>query len=349
MGEELDTTSALKTKLFFGVLGTLLSGLCILWILVRIELSNSFKSAVDTPDTGPTSTDTNDLELHNDEDSSEEKDPAPSRRQRRLRWNQKLLLFTIVGILIMMNYLLLVFLPSGMVWLNVLAVLAVMGAFLRCQIADELRRQRLDRLMGILTLFLFIAAFLSLATYARLALQEGSIYRGPARIVGYDETSYSNNEDGDTTRTDLEVAWGGSWACPETNSYCQASVNGALCETKGDGGEDDTDDDDHGRRLEDGGDNNDGDNDNDENDENDQEDQQDEEEELEEENEELEEEVEEEEEENEELGEIRKTGDFVPNSLPYVSSTNHLMVQLYSRRFYASRYFLSLACRSHYV
>jgi len=115
--------------------------------------------------------------------------------------------------------------------LSVLGVIVIWLLTLRSYIIDEIRRQRFDRLLSLIALFLFLAGGLSLTTYARLALHEGQVYQGPARIVGYDDTFYTN-KDGETMRADLEVSWGGSWACPETGAQCVAYVHGALCETK---------------------------------------------------------------------------------------------------------------------
>ncbi len=61
-----------------------------------------------------------------------------------------------------------------------------------------------------MTLMLYAAASLSLCTYASVGIREGTIYEGRARIVGYDTSIYETN-DGEATRMDLEVAWGGDW------------------------------------------------------------------------------------------------------------------------------------------
>lgn len=97
--------------------------------------------------------------------------------------------------------------------------------------SDEIRRRRYDRLGAILTLIIFAASFLSLITYASVGLKEGTIYEGPARIIGYDTSTYEThgnvkssssstsskknkggaNDEVFATRMDLEVAWGGDW------------------------------------------------------------------------------------------------------------------------------------------
>jgi hypothetical protein len=78
------------------------------------------------------------------------------------------------------------------------------SAFLRYQIGDELRRQRWDRLLLLMSLFLTVASFLNMATYTWKSLAQGEVYMGPARIVGYDQQPYNNSNTHDpTTRTDL--------------------------------------------------------------------------------------------------------------------------------------------------
>jgi hypothetical protein len=102
--------------------------------------------------------------------------------------------------------------------------------FLRYQIGDELRRQRLDRIVLMLSLFLTIASLMSLCTYAYKSLGNGEIYEGPARIVGYDMESYNNTDHDPSTRMDLEVQWGHAWGCPLSGGkVCTADVQGAMC------------------------------------------------------------------------------------------------------------------------
>ena len=102
----------------------------------------------------------------------------------------------------LVTYLILV-VSSAPVWLRLLGVAAVIAMGLWQQIAEELRRQRLDRIVAIITMILLAASLMSLATYANKSLTEGEIYRGKARIIGFDYENYDNN-DGDVTRTDLE-------------------------------------------------------------------------------------------------------------------------------------------------
>ena len=112
------------------------------------------------------------------------------------------------------------------------------------------------------------------------------------------------------TRTDLEVAWGGRWGCPQVNNkQCTAFVQGAMCEAEK---KDENDDGKIRRYLNDNNNENDNANDNDNGNENDnnQNAMEEENEELENENEDLEEDLEEEEEavaeESEELEEYEE-------------------------------------------
>lgn len=153
-------------------------------------------------------------------------------RRRLLSTSQHVQVIVHVMIVILFIYLLLVFLP-GSIWLSFFAVIIVWVLALQSYLRDEIkRRRRLDRITTLLGLFSIIAGSLALVTYCHLALKEGDIYEGPARIVGYDDTSY-NNKDGSTMRADLVVAWGGMWGCPDIGGkQCTATVQGALCETE---------------------------------------------------------------------------------------------------------------------
>ena len=164
-------------------------------------------------------------------------------KRTKLRMEEKVYLYAMVTLLLFITYLLLVYLPSGLMP-SLLGSFLVSCVILKPQICDEIRRKRFDRLSAIWTLILFAASFLSLATYAKIGINEGTIYVGPARIVGYDTTVYEVSSGGtvrnkktnsivDTqaTRMDLEVAWGGQWGCPDYDGVqCQAFVSGALCE-----------------------------------------------------------------------------------------------------------------------
>lgn len=131
----------------------------------------------------------------------------------KLRLEEKLILYAMVTLLLFITYLLLVYLPSG-AGASLLGTFCVAFVVMKSQVADELRRKRYDRLGAIWTLIIFAASFLSLITYASIGIKEGTIYEGPARIVGYDTSVYetkSGNVEKEATRMDLEVAWGGNW------------------------------------------------------------------------------------------------------------------------------------------
>jgi hypothetical protein len=171
--------------------------------------------------------------LENDNNKDNDND-APRFIRTKLRLEEKLVLYGMVILLIFLTYLLLVFLPSGIVP-SLLGTFAITTVLFKTQVADEIRRKRYDRLSGILTLVIFAASFLSLITYGTIGIKEGTIYEGPARIVGYDtevyQTSSGKGTEKQGTRMDLEVAWGGDWGCPDYNGVqCTAFVSGALCE-----------------------------------------------------------------------------------------------------------------------
>jgi hypothetical protein len=152
-------------------------------------------------------------------------------RPRTLPFSQKVTILLQVSVLLLLEYLLLVFLPSSVI-LSFVAVTAIWMLTLSQYLRNEIRQwRRSDRILTLIALFFCIAGCMSLFEFCRLALREGEIYEGPARIVGYDTSAY-NNHDGQTLRTDVIVAWGGAWACPETPTQtCQSFVQGTLCET----------------------------------------------------------------------------------------------------------------------
>lgn len=202
-------------------------------VLARIELSKSpvFDDNLHLEENGPTGE-------HSDYDQvgfNEKRDVAKFRT--KLPILRKLILLGTTGTIVLLIYLLLV-LPNNskhLDWLAWIGLGCVFVIALRSQIAEEVRRERVDRLFYLVTIALFVAMALNFATYANLKRNEGYIYRGPARIVGYDSEQYANNKDDKVTRTDLEVAWGGSWGCPKSpsdNNKCQGFVQGALCESE---------------------------------------------------------------------------------------------------------------------
>lgn len=151
------------------------------------------------------------------------------RRGRRLPRSFVAVQCASVSALVLLTYLLLV-VSNAPVVLRLVGSLAVFGVFLRYQIGDELRRQRMDRLFLLLALFLAVASMLSLAVYGAKTLSQGEIYEGPARIVGYDASQYNNTKHDPTTRTDVAVSWGKNWGCPLSGGkVCQSRIEGAMC------------------------------------------------------------------------------------------------------------------------
>ena len=228
------SSSAMSTfeQTLMGVLavsasGVLFCGLWIVCILVKIEASKVAFYAVDD--------DIHNLDLQ-EEGMEVEKPPSPEKKVKKKKRNRrvgmafKMMQCGSVLVLILLTYLLLVESQAPM-WLAGLGSLCVFGVFLRFQIGDELRRQRLDRLTLMMSLFLLIASFLSLSTYCMKSLVQGEIYEGPARIVGYDMSSYNNSKHDPSTRADLMVQWGKDWGCPLSGGkVCQAHVQGAMCQ-----------------------------------------------------------------------------------------------------------------------
>jgi hypothetical protein len=231
-----------ETVLGVAVCGIVLATFWIVGILVNIEATKQaafYTVSVDVDGDG-----THSLEMHEEtteasNGSSLEVEPAPKpssptmantkKRPRRIRTSFKLMQLASVCVLLLLTYLLLVVSEAPM-WASALGSLCVFGVFLRYQIGDELRRQRLDRICLMLSLFLFIASLMSLCTYAFKSLANGEVYEGPARIVGYDFTGYNNSAHDPNTRTDLEVQWGKTWGCPLSGGkVCQGVVQGAMC------------------------------------------------------------------------------------------------------------------------
>ena len=162
---------------------------------------------------------------------------SPSTAKRRRRKNRRVSGMFVgiqclsVGVLILLTYLLLV-VSSAPIALRIVGSLCVFGIFLRFQIGEELRRQRVDRIMLLLSLFLVIASMLSSLVYSMKSLSQGEIYEGPARIVGYDMEQYNNSQHDPTTRADIAVSWGKNWGCPLSGGkVCQSHIQGAMCQT----------------------------------------------------------------------------------------------------------------------
>lgn len=152
------------------------------------------------------------------------------RKQRRISWTFINIQIASVLSLILLTYLILVQSNAAVSW-RLIGSLIVFVVFLRFQIGEELRRQRVDRLTLLLSLFLLIASMLSTIVYSFRTLQQGEIYEGPARIVGYSLDSYNNTEHDPTTRADIAVSWGKDWGCPLSGGkLCQANIQGAMCQ-----------------------------------------------------------------------------------------------------------------------
>lgn len=192
-----------QVQLVTGVVLTVLAGIVIVFTLMEIQRHhNRFDF-----DSDPSAMDKNELELEsNDGPSSVSSVESSPPLKHRLRWFQKTFILAQVGTLILLNYLLLVYLPAS-ISLSVLAAFLIWCLTLHQVIVDECcRRSRYDRILVVLACFLLTAASLSLATFARLTQQEGTLYRGPARIIGYDTDKYSNKNNHSTIRTDLRVS-----------------------------------------------------------------------------------------------------------------------------------------------
>ena len=146
---------------------------------------------------------------------------------------RKVLLFGLVSVIVILCYSMLV-LSEARSWISWIGLSVVLFVVLSSHIQDEVRRQRLDRLSAILSFVLLLTMALQLAVYSSRQVFEGQVFEGRARIVGYNMDQYDKGQGQDSvTRTDLTVAWGGSWGCPNHHGkYCTATLHGALCEVK---------------------------------------------------------------------------------------------------------------------
>lgn len=183
-----------------------------------VEFSSKLELEEDAPDNKGTSLTPN------------AEDDTPKRRY--LTQYRRIVLMLTVGIITILVYLILVFsnAPSWLEWVGMLIILILLGPIL--QYGDEIRRQRYDRLALLLTLILVLAAGLNLAVYAANQYADEDVYEGMARIVSYQDDNYDNAKGEEVTRTDLLVAWGGSWGCPHNpDQYCEAAIPGALCDS----------------------------------------------------------------------------------------------------------------------
>lgn len=221
---------------FYAVLGLsvsliVLAALWIVTILVAIEANKAAFYSMPENSLEMQEDDTDGLEHEKATSTSPPTSPTTSKTtpRRRVRWSFKFMQLASVSVLLLLTYLLLVVTEAPM-WASALGSLCVFGIFLRFQIGDELRRQRLDRIMLMMSLFLMIASLMSVCTYAFKSLGNGEIYEGPAQIIGYDPEPYNNTDHDPTTRMDLAVQWGRAWGCPLSGGkLCQANVQGAMC------------------------------------------------------------------------------------------------------------------------
>jgi hypothetical protein len=215
-----------KLQLITGVVLTVLAGLLMCYLLVEIQRQQYTRLTFMMEDVASTETSTarssqskkdqiNELELESNDDNMTTVDinsvklrsptsSSTSDGKRSLPWYTKAYIAAQVGVLILLNYLLLVYLPAS-ISLSLMAAFLVWVLVLHQVILDEIcRRHRADRVLAILSCFLVVAASLSLATFARMTQLEGTIYKGPARIIGYDTDQYSN-QGKETVRADLLV------------------------------------------------------------------------------------------------------------------------------------------------
>jgi hypothetical protein len=191
---------------------------------LEVEKSNSSDSTItkaSSPPTSPTTTSSPSRRNRRggvisptSSSKQQQQSSSSSRKNRRVSWTFVWIQIVSVNALILLTYLLLV-VSNAPIALRGLGSLVVFGVFLRYQIGDEIRRQRIDRIALLLSLFLLIASSLSLLVFSFKTLKQGEIYEGPARIVGYDMSQYNNTKHDPTTRTDIAVSWGKDWYAPD--------------------------------------------------------------------------------------------------------------------------------------
>jgi len=168
----------------------------------------------------------------NDDEEKPAKEDDEIAGTMKVSTSQKTILAGKVALVTLLTYLLLVLnkASSSLSWVGMGAVLIIL---LHNHILDEVRRERFDRLSETLSIVLLLTMTLHLTVYAKQQVFNGQIHEGKARIVGFDQTRYDQGKGKESvTRTDLTVAWGGAWGCPShPNTFCQADLQGALCET----------------------------------------------------------------------------------------------------------------------
>ena len=230
MGYRFPTEQGLLAMTIIAVVTMVFSMFAIYALLLQMEFQKSLSFFVDE-----------NLDLEDEEDKNKGENDADKQKKNeqvtsryRVSMIRRFILFSTVSLITLLAYLLLVRTeaPSWLAWIGMGAILLVL---LNTYVLDDIRRKRLDRLCAILTLILLMAMAMHWTVYAQQQVTNGQIHQGMARITGYDRTAYDQNkgEDG-VSRTDLVVAWGGSWGCPSSpDIFCEAELKGALCETGG--------------------------------------------------------------------------------------------------------------------
>lgn len=189
------------------------------------EQSGSPKSSINTP-----SSPNNRSPRRRHQQQSPHKVGHVGSRKRRVPWSFVWMQLASVSALVLLTYLVLV-VSNAPIALRGLGSVIIFFIFLRFQIGEEIRRQRIDRITLLISLFLVIASMLSLCVYSMKTLKQGEVYEGPARIVGYDMSNYNNTQHDPTTRTDIAVSWGKDWGCPLSGGKtCQSTIQGAMCQ-----------------------------------------------------------------------------------------------------------------------
>lgn len=208
------------------------------FLLVQLELQKSLsfsnKLEFDEDDDGDGATPSGNTPNSNSNTASTKTDEIVEGRMIVTR-RKKVFLLGLVLLTVALLFLILVYnnIESTLIaWIGMGAVLILLYF---PYISDEFgRRRRMDRMSALLTIVLIVTTCLHWLFYAQTQVARGQIYKGPARIVGYDETQYERaSKAQEVTRTDLTVAFGGAWACPhKPDLYCNAYLEGALCYTR---------------------------------------------------------------------------------------------------------------------
>ncbi len=229
MGYRFPSEHGLLAMLIFAVATMVFAMFAIYALLLQMEYQKSLSFFVDEK---------LDLEEEDDNTKGGESDAEKQKKNEqvtaryRVSKMRRVILFSTVSLITLLTYLLLVRTdaPSWLAWIGMGAILMVL---LNTYLMDEIRRKRFDRLFSILTMILVMAMAMHWTVYAQQQVANGQIHQGTARITGYDRTAYdqTKGEEG-VSRTDLVVAWGGSWGCPSSpDIFCEAELKGALCET----------------------------------------------------------------------------------------------------------------------